>query len=77
MTANIVPITDDVPAVRDESLNQPPTGGRRRTRNLVTAAVTTTARTSAATQMRTANYSRRVPGSAGSLDGNPALHCQR
>jgi hypothetical protein len=48
------------------ALNHPPAGARRRTRNLmVTAAVTTTvARTSAATQMRTANYSRRVRGSA-------------
>ena len=24
MTANIVPITDNVPALRDESVNQPP-----------------------------------------------------
>jgi hypothetical protein len=55
MTANIVPITDNVPALRDESLNQPPTGARRRTSNLmVIAAVTTRTRTSAATQMRTA-----------------------
>ena len=61
MTPNIVPITDNVPALRDESVNQPPTGARRRTSNLaVIAAVTTTTRRSAATQMRTANYSRRA-----------------
>ena len=34
MTANIVPITDNVPALRDESVNQPPTGARRRTSKL-------------------------------------------
>jgi hypothetical protein len=29
-----VSITNDAPALRDEWLNQPPTGARRRTRNL-------------------------------------------
>src|SRR6478672_8403955 len=59
MTANIVPITDNVPALRGKSVNQPPSGARRRTSSLmVIAAVTTTTRISAATQMRTGNYSR-------------------
>ena len=53
MTANIVPITDNVPALRGASVNQPPMGARRRTSSLmVIAAVTTTTRTSAATQMQ-------------------------
>jgi hypothetical protein len=55
MTANIVPITDNVPAERDGSLNQPPSGARRRTSSLIViAAVTTTMRISTAIQIRTA-----------------------
>src|SRR5258707_3106294 len=78
MTANIVPIPDNVRALRGGSLNQPPTGARRRTSNLmVIAAVTTTTRTSAATHMRTANYFRRDPGSAGSLNLDRELQLQQ
>ena len=74
MTANIVPITDNVPALRGASVNQPPMGARRRTSNLmVIAAVTTRTRTSAASQMRTATYSRGPPQSGGSLKLNPEL----
>jgi hypothetical protein len=40
----------------------------------VIAAVTTRTRTSAAIQVRTANYSRRAPRSAGSLNLNRELH---
>jgi len=61
MTANIVPITDNVPAARAGSANQPAGGVRRRTSSLtVIAAATTTTRTSAAIQVLTANYSRRA-----------------
>jgi hypothetical protein len=49
MTANIVPITDNEPALRGASVNQPPMGARRRTRSFtLIAAVTITTTTSAA-----------------------------
>ena len=73
ITANIVPITDNVPALRDESLNQPPTGARRRTSSFTAiAAVTITTRMSGAIQVSTATYFRGAPGFAGSLNVNPA-----
>jgi len=56
MTANIVPITDNEPALRGASVNQPPTGARRRTSSFtLIAAVTITTTTSAAIQVSTAN----------------------
>jgi len=56
-----VPITDNVPAARAGSANQPAMGARRRTSSLtVIAAATTTTRISAAIQVLTANYSRRA-----------------
>jgi hypothetical protein len=51
-----VPITDNEPALRGESVNQPPTGARRRTSSFtLIAAVTITTTTSAAIQVSTGN----------------------
>ena len=53
----MVPITDSEPALRGASVNQPPSGARRRTSSLaVIAAVTATTRTIGAIQVSTADY---------------------
>jgi hypothetical protein len=73
ITANMVPMSDNVPALRDESVNQPPSGARRRRRSLaVIAAVTTPTRMSGAIHVNTATYFSGVPGFAGSLNVNRA-----
>jgi hypothetical protein len=49
-----VPITDNEPALRGESVNQPPAGARRRTSSFtLIAAVTITTTTSRAIQVNT------------------------
>ena len=62
MTANMVPISDSVPALRGKSVNQPPSGARRRTEADGDRGRDHQDEDSAATQMRTAIYFSRHTG---------------
>ena len=73
MTANIVPITDNVPALRGKSVNQPPSGARRRTSSLMVIAAVTTTDEDKCGDPDAVRATTRDPGSAGSLTNRELL----